>query len=50
MTEFSMAHADVVEGAEAAGLIDRLLDLPETAYLHVRTARNGCFLFRVERA
>ncbi len=42
--------AEVVDGRDAAPVIQRLLADPENAYLHVRTALNGCFLARVERA
>lgn len=45
-----MLDADVVEGAEAEGLIKRLLDNPWAAYLHVHFARRGCYAARVERA
>ncbi len=41
--------AELVEGRGAAPVIRRLLADPENAYLHVRTALNGCFLARVER-
>jgi len=45
-----IVDADVVEGKDAAGLFERLLANPETAYLHVHNARRGCYSARVERA
>ena len=48
--EIIYGTADVVEGAQAQGLVDRLLARPDTAYVHIRTARNGCFLCEVRRA
>ena len=45
-----IVDADVVEGRGAAGLFERLLANPETAYLHVHNARRGCYSARVERA
>ena len=44
-----MIDANVVEGSEAPALFQRMLGAPEAAYLHVHTARRGCYLARVER-
>jgi hypothetical protein len=41
--------ADITEGRDARRLIERLLAHDEAAFLHVRTARYGCYLCRVER-
>ncbi|MDZ4814449.1 MAG: DUF1203 domain-containing protein [Pseudomonadota bacterium] len=43
-----MRDADVCEGNDAAELFRRLLDHPQVSYLHVHTARRGCYLARVE--
>ena len=48
--EIIYGTADVVDGAEAQGPVERLLARPDTAYVHIRTARNGCFLCEVRRA
>ena len=40
---------EIVAGPEVPDLAKRLLARPEVAYLHVRTARNGCYLCRIER-
>jgi len=45
-----IVDADVVEGADAAKLFERLLGNPETEYLHVHNAKRGCYSGRVERA
>jgi len=45
-----MLAADVVEGRSARALFALLLGTPETSFLHVHNAREGCYLARVERA
>ncbi len=42
--------ADVVPGAEVEPLILRLLDNPQTAYIHAHNAGRGCFAARIDRA
>ena len=42
--------ADVVEGSDADGLIERMLDDPRVAYLHAHYARPGCYAARIDRA
>lgn len=44
-----MVAADVVDGAELEGAINRLLD-DRASYLHVHYARQGCYAARVDRA
>lgn len=46
----SIVAAEVVPGAEAAPLFERLLARGDVAYLHVHFARHGCFACRVDRA
>lgn len=41
--------SDLTQGTEAPALIERFLRDDATAFLHVRAARNGCFLCRVDR-
>jgi hypothetical protein len=41
--------ADLTEGRDAPGLIERLLANEDAAFLHVRTARYGCYLCRIDR-
>ena len=45
-----MVDAEVVEGAHAAALFDRLLSNGSVSYLQVHNARRGCYSARVERA
>ncbi|MGH8131116.1 MAG: DUF1203 domain-containing protein [Steroidobacteraceae bacterium] len=45
-----MIDADIVDGREAAPLIERYLALNEASYLHIHFARRGCFACRVDRA
>ncbi|MEX0735233.1 MAG: DUF1203 domain-containing protein [Steroidobacteraceae bacterium] len=45
-----MVDADVVDGAQAAPLIERFLARDDVSYLHVHFARRGCFACRVDRA
>jgi hypothetical protein len=48
--EGDMRDADLVEGADAEGLIARLLADPATAYLHAHYAKRGCYAALIERA
>jgi hypothetical protein len=45
-----MVDADVVEGTSVHQLINRYLDNPQVAYLHLHNAKRGCFAARAERA
>jgi hypothetical protein len=45
-----MRDAEVVEGVDAPPHLQRLLDLPGVAYLHVHNARRGCYACRVDPA
>ena len=44
-----MIDADVVEGSDVEGLIERLLAIPDTAYVHAHYAKRGCYAARIER-
>ncbi len=44
-----MVDADVVEGSEAAPVVERYLARADVAYLHVHFARRGCYACRVDR-
>lgn len=44
-----MVDADIVEGREAEGLIERLLGNPDVAYVHAHFARRGCYACRIDR-
>jgi Protein of unknown function (DUF1203) len=45
-----MTEADVVDGRELETHLHRLMDKPETSYVHVHFARPGCYACRVDRA
>lgn len=49
-SEHMMLAAEVVDGHEAAGLFDRMLEDDRIGYLHVHYARQGCYAARVDRA
>ena len=44
-----MVEADVVEGEQLESLIERMLAVESTDYLHIHNARLGCYAARVER-
>jgi len=45
-----LRDADVVEGSALEPVIERLLNRPEIAYLHVHNAKPGCYAARIDRA
>lgn len=45
-----MVDADVVDGKEMEGAIERLFASPEVAYLQAHYAKRGCYAARVDRA
>ena len=44
-----LRDADVVEGATAGAVIERMLSDPGVAYLHAHYARPGCYAARIDR-
>ncbi len=44
-----MRDADVVHGGELETAVERLLDDPDVAYLHVHNAKPGCYAARIDR-
>jgi len=44
-----MVDAEVVDGREAAPLVERYLGRADVAYLHIHFARRGCFACRIDR-
>ena len=44
-----LVDADVVEGAHAEAVIERLFADPAVAYIHAHYARPGCYAARIER-
>ena len=45
-----MLDADVVDGAKAEGVIERLLADPAVSYIHAHNAKRGCYSSRIDRA
>lgn len=45
-----IVEADVAEGEEVVGHIERLLSDPQVAHVDAHFARRGCFAARIERA
>ncbi len=45
-----MLEADVIDGRRLERLIDQLFDNDAVDYLHVHSAKRGCYAARVERA
>ncbi len=48
--EGMLVDAEIVDGRELEGAINRLLAEPQIAYLHLHFARPGCYAARVDRA
>jgi hypothetical protein len=46
----AIADSELVSGADCAAAISRALDIEDTAFVHVRSATYGCFLFRADRS
>jgi hypothetical protein len=46
---FDMITAEVANGAGPEAVIERFLQKPETAFVHVRSAIHGCFTMEIER-
>lgn len=46
----AMVEADLVDGAEASGLIERFFANEDVAYIHAHYAQRGCFAARIDRA
>jgi len=44
-----LVDADVVDGREVEGVIERMLGMREVEYVHVHNAKPGCFAARVDR-
>ena len=45
-----MVDADAVDGSTAEQVITKFFGNPDVAYIHVHTAKRGCYLAVVERA
>jgi hypothetical protein len=41
--------AEFVNGSEPEAIIERFLEKPETAFVHVRSASHGCYTMEIQR-
>ena len=48
-SEYAIIAAEVVNGEGPEAGIERFLQQPETAFVHVRSASHGCYTMEVER-
>ena len=48
--EHMMLEADLVEGRDAAALIESFFANASVAYIHAHYAKRGCFAARIDRA
>ena len=46
---YDMIEAEVVNGSEPEAVVEKLLQNPETAFVHARSVTHGCYTFGVER-
>jgi hypothetical protein len=46
---YDMIDAEVANGSEPEAVVEKLLQNPETAFVHVRSVTHGCYTFGVER-
>jgi hypothetical protein len=45
----NMIAAEVANGAGPEALIERFLEMPETAFIHIRSVSRGCYTMGIER-
>jgi hypothetical protein len=48
-SQHAIIAAEVANGEEPEAVIERFLQQPETAFVHVRSASHGCYTMEVER-
>ena len=41
--------AEIADGAKPEAVIEKLLENPETAFVHARSLTHGCYTFEIER-
>ena len=46
---YNMIDAEIVNGSEPEAVIEKLLENPETAFVHARSVTRGCYTFAIER-
>jgi uncharacterized protein DUF1203 len=48
-SQHEMIAAEAANGVGPEALIERFLEMPETAFIHVRSATRGCYTMGIER-
>ena len=48
-SNYDMIDAEVVNGDAPEAIIEKLLQKPETAFVHARSVTHGCYTFRIQR-
>ena len=48
-SQHDMIAAEVANGVGPEALIERFLQMPETAFIHVRSVSRGCYTMGIER-
>jgi Protein of unknown function (DUF1203) len=48
-SSYDMIDAEVVNGSEPEAVIEKLLENPETAFVHARSVTRGCYTMEIER-
>ena len=48
-SQHNMIAAEVANGVGPEAVIERFLEKPETAFIHVRSVSRGCFTMEIER-
>jgi len=48
-SDHDMIAAEIANGEGPEAIIERFLQKPETAFIHVRSATRGCFTMEIER-
>ena len=49
-SKHDMIDAEVANGNEPEPIIEKFLENPETAFVHVRSVSHGCYTMQIERA
>jgi len=47
--QHDMIAAEVANGVGPEALIERFLQMPETAFIHIRSVSRGCYTMEIER-
>ncbi|HEU0209250.1 MAG TPA: DUF1203 domain-containing protein [Candidatus Udaeobacter sp.] len=48
-SDHNIIAAEVANGSEPEAIIEKFLETPETAFVHVRSASHGCYTMEIQR-